>query len=156
MYRKIMIYFFCGLLWLAPAAALAENDAAADVDLTDPKVIALQKDAARSLILARQSIKKNGFYCAKIEVNIWKNLAMRSGTFDESVYEELNRELYQKSLDHFDKWFTYYIKRGFYNDAKRCLQNWRLQSLEINKFDEALYAEKDALLETINPQNKGI
>lgn len=119
------------------------------IDPNDPKIIALKKDAAASLLRVRNSIKKNGFFCANIELNIWKSLAERSGTFDEKIYHEFKTELYTSSMTHMDRWFNYYIKKGYYNDAQKCLQTWRLHAMTIDSFDEALYAEKNAALEAI-------
>lgn len=110
----------------------------------DHRAAQLKRDADHSLYLARHSIKINGFFCANIELNIWKNLAQRAGTFDEKIYEELKTELYTGSMRHMEKWFNYYLKRGFYNDAQKCLQTWRIHAMEIGKFDETAYEKKAA------------
>lgn len=115
----------------------------------DPKAVTLKQEAAGSLTRARSFIKTKGFSCAIVELNIWKNLSLRAGSFDEATYAELQTELYEKSMTHQDKWFNYYIKKGYYNDAQKCLQTWRLHALTINKFDAALFAQKLLDLESI-------
>lgn len=119
------------------------------LDPDDPKAVALKQEAARSLARVKNSIIKYGFYCANVELNIWKNLAVRAGSFDEETYLLLKNELYGKSMTHQDKWFNYYLKKGYYNDAQKCLQTWRLHAVAIDMFDEVLFAEKTLELEAI-------
>lgn len=119
------------------------------IDPEDPHFKAVKLEAERSLARARNAIKKSGFYCANIELNIWRNLSLRAGTFDEELFNELKNELYGSSMMHMEKWFAYYVKKGYYNDAQKCLQTWRLHALAIDKFDEELYAQKAADLEAI-------
>lgn len=119
------------------------------LDLEDSNYKALKQEADRSLDRARIAIKRSGFYCANIELNIWKNLSQRVGTFDEELFMDLQTQLYGSSMMHMEKWFAYYLKKGYYNDAQKCLQTWRLHALAINKFDEELYAERAAALEAL-------
>lgn len=109
----------------------------------------IKLEAERSLTRARTAIKKSGFYCANIELNIWKNLSQRVDTFDEELFNELQNELYSSSMMHMEKWFAYYVKKGYYNDAQKCLQTWRLHAMAINKFNEELYTRWAAELEAI-------
>lgn len=110
---------------------------------------ALKQEADRSLERARAAIKKSGFYCANIELNIWKNLSQRVDTFDEELFIALQNELYSSSMMHMEKWFAYYLKKGYYNDAQKCLQTWRLHAQVINKFDEELYGTWASALEAL-------
>ena len=149
---KVLVLAFIAALASAPLA-LAEEEPSHYVKLEispvtaeDPNAAKLKQAADQSLYLARHSIKTNGFFCADIELNIWQNLARRAGTFDETIYNELKTELYTSSMRHLDKWYTYYVKRGFYNDARKCLQTWRLHAMEIGAFDEAEYEKKTAAL----------
>lgn len=119
------------------------------LDPEAPNYQALKQEADRSLDRARIAIKRSGFYCANIELNIWKNLSQRVGTFDEELFMELQNELYGSSMMHMEKWFAYYLKKGYYNDAQKCLQTWRLHALVINQFDEELYAERVTALEAV-------
>lgn len=119
------------------------------LDPDDPHFKAVKQEAERSLARARAAIKKSGFYCANIELNIWKNLSQRAGTFDEEIFHELQIELYGSSMMHMEKWFAYYVKKGYYNDAQKCLQTWRLHALAIDSFDEELYAQRVLELEAI-------
>lgn len=159
---SFIIILLCGLLLAAHAMAqpvMPKDDVTGKpepllkpLDLEDPHFKAVKSEADRSLARARSAIKTNGFYCAIIELNIWANLSQRGGTYNEELHNELKNELYGSSMMHMDKWFNYYIKKGYYNDAQKCLQTWRLHAIAINQFDEELYNQKTTDLEAIKPQ----
>lgn len=156
---RIIVLVLAGLL--LTGAATAQTKASEDEPGGRPELLlkpvdpeaenykALKQEADRSLERARAAIKKSGFYCANIELNIWKNLSQRVNTFDEELFITLQNELYGSSMMHMEKWFAYYLKKGYYNDAQKCLQTWRLHAQAINKFDEELYVAWASALEAL-------
>ena len=152
----ILLLIFLGAVNVPAQQAILNDDVTGKpepllktLNADNPQADILKREAERSLARARNAIKNSGFYCAVIEFNLWTNMSQRAGTFNEEIYTELKNELYGNSMTHMDKWFTYYVKKGYYNDAQKCLQTWRLHAIAVDKFDEGLYAIKAADLEAI-------
>lgn len=101
----------------------------------------LERYAARSLFRLKQSIKDDGFYNARVSLNVWQSNAIEAGTFDQALYDELKTQIYKKSIQENLKWFEIFAKQKDFSDARTCLRLWRMHAEEIGVFDEEKYFE---------------
>ena len=101
----------------------------------------LDLEAANALWRLRHALKKDGFYSARVRLNVWRAAAIDAGKFDPQKYEEFKQQLYEKSVNDSLKCFEYYIEQDNHHDANMCLQTWKMHAKEINQFDESTYQE---------------
>ena len=101
----------------------------------------LDLEAANALWRLQRALKVDGFYSARVRLNVWRAAAIDAGKFDPQKYEEYKRQLYEKSLNDSLKCIEYYIEENSYNDANMCLQTWKMHAKEIDRFDESTYQE---------------
>jgi Spy/CpxP family protein refolding chaperone len=106
----------------------------------------LKRDAALNLWRLKKSIEEEGFYAARVALNIWRSTAIDAGTFDQAKYDELKKQMYEKSVEKSLLCFEYYLEETSFHDAFMCLQTWKIHSQEIGVFDAEKYqALKDKL-----------
>jgi hypothetical protein len=103
----------------------------------------LERQANADLRRLKYAVKTGGFYNARVALNIWKSTAMEAGIFDESVYNELKRKIYEKSVAENLKWFDIFIAQKNYREAGVCLRLYRMHAEEIGILDEKKYAEME-------------
>jgi hypothetical protein len=101
----------------------------------------LNLEAANALWRLKRALKKDGYYSARVRLNVWRAAAIDAGKFDPKKYEEYRRQLYEKSVNDSLKCFEYYIEQGSRHDANMCLQTWKMHAKEIDQFDESTYQE---------------
>jgi len=101
----------------------------------------LKRYANQSLARLKYAIKSEGFFNARVALNVWKMNATEAGTFDQEKYEAFKKQIYEKSIRENLKWFEIFIKQKDYHDARICLQLYRLHAKEIGVFDEQRYEE---------------
>ena len=101
----------------------------------------LERYAAESLYRLKQSVKNDGFFNARVALNIWESNAIDAGNFDQALYDEFKAQIYKKSIQENLKWFDIFVKQKDYSDARTCLKMWRIHSEEIGVFDEEKYNE---------------
>lgn len=123
----------------APAVKPPVTDAARQKEL--------ERDAAVNLSLAKKSIQEDAFYNAKVTLNVWRLSAIEAGNFDPRLYEELRRDLYDKSIRDNLRCIESAIAQRNSVDAEFCLKIYRLHSQEINALDPKRY---EALRDRIN------
>jgi len=99
----------------------------------------LKRDAALNLWRLKKSIEEEGFYAARVALNIWRSTAIDAGTFDQAKYEELKKQMYEKSVKKSLQCFEYYFEETNFHDAFMCLQTWKIHSQEIGIFDQDKY-----------------
>lgn len=95
----------------------------------------LERDAAVNLSLARKSIQDDAFYNARVTLNVWKISALDAGTFDPKIYEELKKQLFDKSVRDNLRCIEVSIGRRDAATANQCLRIYQLHSQEIGSFD---------------------
>lgn len=130
-----------GLIWLffmhlATPGASAEQ---ARAENTTQRM--LNQEAANALWRLQRALKEEGFYSGRVRLNVWRAATMDAGTFDPDKYEELKKQLYEKSINDSLKCFEYFIEQNSYHDANMCLQTWKMHANEIGAFDESVYQE---------------
>ena len=130
------------LILVLPAFSTAQqaNDKTEDQKL-------LERYANQSLIRLKQAIKSDGFYSARVALNIWQINAVKAGTYDASQYKAFKEQIYKKSINDNLRWFEMFISQKDYADARICLKIWQMHAEEIGVFDEALYTELKKKLE---------
>ncbi|UCE55191.1 MAG: hypothetical protein JSV31_07050 [Desulfobacterales bacterium] len=101
----------------------------------------LKKEAALNLWRLKKSIKEEGFYAARVALNIWRSNAMDAGTFDQTKYDEFKKQMYEKSVSNSLQCFEFYLEELSFHDANMCLQTWKVHSQEIGIFDQTQYEE---------------
>lgn len=99
----------------------------------------LNLEAANALWRLKRALEKEGFYSGRSRLNVWRAAAMDAGKFDPQKYEEFRQQLYEKSVADSLKCFDHYIKQKNAQDAKMCLQTWKMHAKEIEVFDEPTY-----------------
>jgi hypothetical protein len=133
------------LLLALLAAAYVEGQTAKPPAPAAPSDIARQKelerDAAVNLSLAKKSIQDDAFYNAKVALNVWKLSALDAGNFDLKLYEDLRKQLYEKSLRENLRCIDVAVAQRDAPEANLCLKIYRLHAQEIKAFDPKRYEE---------------
>ncbi len=111
----------------------------------------LERDSAVNLSLAKKSIQDDAFYNAKVALNVWKESALAAGNFDQRAYEEMRKQLYDKSLRDNLRCIELSIAHRDSQDANQCLKIYRLHATEVGSFDPKRYEE---LRERVNAIRK--
>jgi hypothetical protein len=101
----------------------------------------LERDAAVNLSLAKKSIQDDAFYNAKVALNVWKISATEAGNFDRKLYEDLRKQLYDKSLRDNLRCIDVAVAHRDAVNANNCLRIYRLHAQEINAFDPKRYED---------------
>jgi len=101
----------------------------------------LKKEAALNLWRLKKSLEEEGFYAARVALNIWRSSAMDAGTFDQTEYDELKKQMYEKSVNNSLECFEFYLEKASFHDANMCLQTWKVHAQEIGIFDQTKYEE---------------
>ena len=101
----------------------------------------LERYANDSLRRLKTAIQTGGFFYSRAALNIWKSNAVDAGIFDEALYNQYKRKIYEKSVNENLRWFEIFSIQKNYRDARTCLQLYKLHAEEINIFDEEKYEE---------------
>jgi len=138
---------FTALLWAAALfffiGTLQATDTSRDQTTPQPPITEKQlKSAANSsLWRLKYAIDKEGFYAARIALNVWRSNALDAGVFDQAEYDAYKKKIYDKSIRNSLQCFEYAIQHENVTDAKICLYTWKAHSEEMGTFDAALYEE---------------
>ena len=129
------IFFFAG----SPQA----TDTPRDQTTSQPPITEKQLKAAAnsSLWRLKYAIDKEGFYAARIALNIWRSNALDAGIFDQAEYDAYKKKIYDKSIRNSLQCFDYAIQHENVTDAKICLHTWKAHSEEMGTFDATFYEE---------------
>jgi hypothetical protein len=107
----------------------------------------LERYAKDSLWRLKTAIKTGGFFYSRAALNIWKENTVDAGLFDEDLYNQYKRNIYEKSVNENLRWFEIFLTQKNYRDARICLQLYKLHAEEINIFDEEKYEDMEKRLE---------
>jgi hypothetical protein len=99
----------------------------------------LERDAAINLSLVKKSIQDDAFFNAKVALNVWKLSATEAGNFDKKLYDDLRKQLYDKSIRDNLRCIDVAIAQRDSSEANLCLKIYRLHSQEIGVFDPQRY-----------------
>jgi hypothetical protein len=114
----------------------------------------LERDAAVNLSLAKKSIQDDAFFNAKVALNVWKISAIEAGNFDRKLYEDMRKQLYEKSIRENLRCIEVAVAQRDAPDANLCLKIYRLHSQEINAFDPKRYEDLRARVNGIRKKEK--
>jgi len=116
-----------------------------------------EKDKARLKLLRRTAnislwrlkvvIERDGFYSARVALNIWRSNAEDAGTFDQKKFDTFKKQIYEKSVDTNLKCIEKCIMEENYKDAEICLYWWKTHSLVLDNFDPVKYDELKKIIE---------
>jgi hypothetical protein len=140
-------------LGVAPEA-LCQSSPLQSPAQTDARQRELERDAAVNLSLAKKSIQDDAFYNARVALNVWKGSAIAAGNFDKKLYEELRKQLYEKSIRDNLRCIESAISQHAIPDANQCLKIYRLHAQEIGAFDPKRYEELKKRVAAIPPRKK--
>lgn len=132
---------------LIPVAVLSSIPAAGQTPQTEDELQAARQRAVdQKRLRLEKAIENDGFFSARVALNLWKREAQNAGLFDQNAFDHYKRKLYTISVDRNNSCFEYFLQTGHLGNAEACLKIWRLHSLEIDLFDPAEY---DAKIETL-------
>jgi len=146
-----------GLALLLAALAAFDAGAQATKQAVPPEVArqrALERDAAVNLSLAKKSIQEDAFYNAKVALNVWRLSALQAGNFDRKLYEDLRKQLYEKSIRDNLRCIDVAVTQRDAPEANLCLRIYRLHAQEINAFDPKRYEDLRARVNGIRKKEK--
>ena len=109
----------------------------------------LKREAALNLYRLKRSIEKDGFYSARIALNIWRSTSLNAGTFDPKVYDDLKIQLYDKAMKDSLACYQYFMRLKDANNAKTCMLIWRSHAKEIDRYDPTAYQELQEGIESL-------
>lgn len=144
---KSALVFFAALMLIRPLA-VAQSGAAPNA-IGDRHLEELRGEAALNLHRLKTSIEKDGFYSARIALNIWRSTAERAGTFNPELYDRLKNQLYDKAMADSLGCYNDFMRQKDYNNAKTCLLIWRSHAKEIGRYDPAAYRQLQEGLERL-------
>ena len=136
MIQNFLVPVVLVLIVILPGFAAAEQEGEKTVQQKQ-----LERYAKESLIRLKYAIKTDGFYNARVALNVWRSNAIDAGTYDATEYKSFKEQIYKKSINENLRWFEIFLNQKHYSDARICLELWRLHSEEIGVFDEAKYEE---------------
>ena len=101
----------------------------------------LKQAAYSSLWRLKRAIERDGYYSARVALNIWRSNAIDAGIFDQKQYDDFKRQIYEKSIQSNLDCFEKALADGNTNDAEICLYTWKIHSEAIDVFDPVQYEE---------------
>jgi hypothetical protein len=108
----------------------------------------LKTAAYNSLWRLKKAIEKDGFYSARVALNVWRSNAVDAGLFDQAQYDEFRRQIYEKSIENSLNCFEASILNGNYKDAKICLHTWKLRTRALGTYNQEYYDQMKNRLES--------
>ena len=149
-YKKFWAIALCFLLVLTPVLNTVSTAIAEQTKEQKDRQRMLNLEAANALWRLKRALKKDGFYSARVRLNVWRAAAIDAGKLDPQKYEEFKLQIYEKSVNDSLKCFEYYIEQNSQHDASMCLQTWKMHAKEIDRFDESTYQEFVKRLNSLN------
>ena len=134
------------------AICLLEVSALADTEKPQPTEITLKQlkiAAYNSLWRLKRAIERDGFYGARVALNVWRSNAIEAGLFKQAEYDEYKKLIYEKSIDNSLKCIETAIENENFSDAKTCLHTWKLRTEEMGTFDQGRYDEMKKQVEEL-------
>lgn len=105
--------------------------------------------AYNSLWRLQRAIERDGFYGARVALNVWRSNATEAGLFKQAEYDKYKKQIYEKSIDNSLKCFENSIQNENYTDAKTCLHTWKMRTEELGTYDRDRYEEMKKQVEGV-------
>ena len=138
--------FIAVLLFLLPASLPATSENSKPAEITNKQ---LKTAAYNSLWRLKRAMKRDGFFGAKVALNVWRSNAMDAGIFKQEEYDGYKTQIYEKSIVNSLQCYESSIEKENYTDAKICLRTWKTRTEELGKFDPDRYEEMKAAVEAL-------
>jgi hypothetical protein len=135
-YLNIPAALILVLFLVPPAVSQDETKQRPSVDVKQEMLKREATDAFRRL---KRAMEKDGFYSGRVALNVWRSTAQDAGTFDQSQYDEIKTQLYEKSVNDSRRCFEEFMLEEDFYSSNICLQIWRMHSKEIDTYDQAEY-----------------
>ena len=142
--KKIILILGAILFLMAPTCGSTEKTAPVPADT---RQIALEKMVQQAERHLEHTIKKEGFFSARVALNVWKSTALDAGLYSETAYDAFRRRIYLRSINANRHWFENYVTDKSFHNAAICLEFWRLHSLELGVLDLDEYEKLHLRLE---------
>ena len=139
---------FAAVMLIQPLAHGQQGGSARDA-AGDEHLQELRNEADLDLQRLKKTMEKDGFYSARIALNIWRSSAGRAGTFDPELYDRLKGQLYEKAMADSLACYNYFVGQKDYNNARTCMLIWRSHAGEIDRYDPAAYRRLQEGLENL-------
>ena len=155
MVRHFIVIISLTVMGMIPAQTLSWAQTTTQTDIADQaQSEELKKEAALNLYRLKRSIEKDGYYNARIALNIWRSTALSAGTFDQTLYDQLKQQLYQKAMADSMSCYQYFVQQNDYSNAKTCMLIWRSHAKEIDRYDPEAYQKFSEGLEKLKRKKK--
>jgi hypothetical protein len=141
----VVIIAGCVLVW--GAVVRADTEQAQQSEKITRRQLKIA--AANSLWRLKRAIERDGYYGARVTLNVWRSNAIEAGTFKQEQYDEYKKQIYEKSIQNSLQCFEYGLENESYTDAKRCLYTYKIRSEEIGAFDQSRYEEMNERLKSL-------
>lgn len=141
---NISAIFILAIALVLPLKAYGET---AQVENDKARQKLLRKTANISLWRLKAVIERDGFYSARVALNIWRSNAKDAGTFDQNKFDEFKKQIYEKSVKSNMKCIEKCMVKENYTDAEICLYWWKTHSRELDTFDPVKYDELEKRIE---------
>ena len=111
----------------------------------------LKTAASNSLWRLKHSMEKDGYYSARVALNVWRSNAIDAGIFDQAEYDAYKNQIYEKSIQSNLKCYERSLQNENLNDARICLFTWKAHAQELGVFDPDRYKEMEKTLNSAAP-----
>jgi len=132
------------LVFLLPVKSYSETG---QVENDKARQKLLRRTANISLWRLKVVIERDGFYSARVALNIWRSNAKDAGTFDQKKFDEFKKQIYEKSVNSNLKCIEERVIKENYTDAKICLYWWKTHSQVLDTFDSVKHDELKKIIE---------
>ena len=106
----------------------------------------LKAAANNSLWRLKHSMDKDGFYSARVALNVWRSNAVDAGVFDQTEYDAYKKQIYEKSIRSNLQCYERSIQNKNMTDARICLFTWKAHTQELGVFDPDRYEKMEKKL----------
>lgn len=108
----------------------------------------LKTAASNSLWRLKHSMEKDGYYSARVALNVWRSNAIDAGIFDQVEYDAYKNQIYEKSIQSNLKCYERSLQNENLTDARICLFTWKAHAQELGVFDPDRYKEMEKKLKS--------
>lgn len=121
--------------------------AVAAEESTGPTRKQLRKAAYDSQWRLQRAMERDGFYSARVALNVWRSNALDAGIFDQAKFDDFKKQIYEKSVQSNLNCFETSLEKGNFTDARICLYTWKNHAQELGTFEQKHYDDLIAQLE---------
>lgn len=107
----------------------------------------LKAAATNSLWRLKHNMEKEGYYSARVALNVWRSNAIDAGVFEQAEYDSYKKQIYEKSIKSNLQCYERSLQKQNLTDARICLFTWKAHTEEMGTFDPDRYEEMKKKLE---------